>query len=660
MKLTLYSLLAIMAVTSVPAEIVWLDELNLSNATQGWGKPQRNKSAGGKPLTIGGKPLMRGFGTHAEGILRVNLGGQAKSFSASVGVDDEVKNKPAASVEFFITGDGKELWHSGVMRAGDAAKDCTVDISGVKQLTLKAGDAGDGIDSDHADWGNAKFEMTMGKPAALSNQDPLPEIAPYILTPAAPATPRINGANIFGVRPGSPFLFKIPATGDRPIEFSAKNLPRGLELDPKTGIITGALKTKGEFIVTLVAKNSLGTAEKSFRIVAGEQIALTPAMGWNSWNLYGGRINQEIVLQNARAMADSGLINHGWSYINIDDTWQGERGGLFHGLQGNKKFPDLKALGDQIHALGLKFGIYSTPWVTSYANFPGGSSENPEGTWKKSEAKRIMNKKILPSAIAPYHFSTNDANQWAAWGVDYLKYDWNPIEAPETQEMADALRRSGRDIIFSLSNNLDPTNAPTVTPLANSWRTTGDISANWKSVRSIGFSQDKWQKYASPGHWNDPDMLEIGVKRKDQPGLTPDEEYAHMSLWCLLSAPLLLGCDMSKADNFTLSLLSNDEVLALDQDALSKQATCVINHGDVRIYEKDLEDGGRAIGFFNLGSVPMELRFNEFAKLGLTGKQHVRDLWRQKDLADVETANGVLPFTIPAHGVVLYKFTAAK
>ena len=487
-------------------------------------------------------------------------------------------------------------------------------------------------------------------------------VAPYILTPATPAQPRINGANVFGVRLGSPFLFTIPATGERPMRFSAKNLPQGLKLDAETGHITGSLKSKGEFTVTLSAKNALGTAEKKFRIVCGEPIALTPPMGWNSWNLYAGRINQDIVLQNARAMADSGLINHGWSYINIDDTWQGQRGGRFHGLQGNKKFPDLKALGEQIHALGLKFGIYSTPWVTSYAGFPGGSAENPEGTWSKPiiERKGHLNNKTLPWAIGSYHFCTNDANQWAAWGVDYLKYDWNPIEAPETQEMADALRYSNRDIIFSLSNNLNPTNAPAVTPLANSWRTTGDISANWQSVRNLGFSQDRWQKYASPGHWNDPDMLEIGVKRQDQPGLTPDEEYAHMSLWCLLSAPLLLGCDMSKANNFTLSLLSNDEVLALDQDALGKQATCVINHGDVRIYEKDLEDGGHAIGFFNLGSAPVELQFNEFAKLGLTGKQHVRDLWRQKDLADVEAANGVLPLTISIHGVLLYKLTAAK
>ena len=174
------------------------------------------------------------------------------------------------------------------------------------------------------------------------------------------------------------------------------------------------LPTKGECQAVLHAKNALGTSEKPFKIVVGETIALTPAMGWNSWNHYAGRITQEIVLQNAKAMVDSGLINHGWSYINIDDTWQGPRGEPFHGLQGNAKFPDIKAMCDQIHALGLKMGIYSTPWVTSYAGYPGGSSENPEGTWTKPSGKTVKNKNILPCAIAQYHFTTNDADQWAA------------------------------------------------------------------------------------------------------------------------------------------------------------------------------------------------------------------------------------------------------
>jgi alpha-galactosidase len=434
------------------------------------------------------------------------------------------------------------------------------------------------------------------------------------------------------VRPGHPFLYHLPTTGDRPMQFSADKLPKGLTLDARTGNITGVLDKTGSYNVTFHANNSLGSSEKHFKIVVGETISLTPAMGWNSWNHYAGRITQDIVLQNAKAMADSGLIDHGWSYVNIDDTWQGKRGGDFHGLQGNEKFPDIKGLCDQIHAMGLKFGIYSTPWETSYATFPGGSSENAEGLWTKPAEKTVKNKKILPCAIAPYHFYTNDANQWGQWGVDYLKYDWNPIEAPETKEMGDALRNSGRDIIFSLSNNLHPTNAPSVTPLANSWRTTGDIKANWASMSSKGFGQDKWRQYSGPGHWNDPDMLEIATAEKNQPGLTHDEEYTHMSLWCLVNSPLLLACDMSVLDDFTKNLLMNDEVISVSQDSLGDQAVEIARDGDARVYAKKLADGTKAVGLFNTGTNGTITVTVKWSDLKVSGNENVRDLWRQKDL----------------------------
>ena len=478
--------------------------------------------------------------------------------------------------------------------------------------------------------------------------------AAEIRTPAAPPTPRINGPEIFGVRPGHPFLYHIPATGLRPLQFSADHLPAGLTLDPRTGNISGSLEKKGEYQIVFHARNNLGTSDKKFKIVVGENISLTPAMGWNSWNHYAGRITQEIVLQNAQAMADSGLIDHGWTYVNIDDTWQGQRGGEFHGLQGNKKFPDLKALCDQIHALGLKFGIYSTPWVTSYATFPGGSSENPQGLWAKPTGKTVKNKKVLPYDIAPYHFYTNDANQWGAWGVDYLKYDWNPIEAPETKEMGDALRHSGRDIVFSLSNNLNPSNAPSVTPLANSWRTTGDIRANWKSMSERGFGQDQWRKYSSPGHWNDPDMLEIATKEKNQPGLTPDEEYTHMTLWCLVCSPLLLANDMSDMDAFTKNLLENDEVIAVSQDSLGDQATEIARDGDARVYARKLADGSEAVGLFNTGTNGTITVTVKFADLKLKRSQKVRDLWRQKDLGQFKDR---FSLTVASHSGELIKLT---
>ncbi len=656
------------------AETVWLDTLDIGTATQGWGTPHKNQSVEGHPLTIGGQAYEHGFGTHAESILNVNLDGRAESFSAKVGVDDEVDKNPASSVEFSLIGDGKVLWSSGVMRANDAAKACEVKLSGVQKLMLKVGDAGDGNDWDHADWADAKFETAVATTFVVSGE-PTPEpVAPYILTPLAPATPRINGADIFGVRPGSPFLFTIPATGERPMKFSAKGLPKGLKLDARTGRITGSLKKTGDFVVTLRAKNSLGRTVKKFRILCGDQIALTPPMGWNSWNCFAGAVSEDRVKRAADAMVKSGLINHGWTYVNVDDFWQNSHEskdptlhGEFRDAKGfivpNARFPDMKGLVDYIHSLGLKAGLYSSP-----------------GPW------------TCGGCAASWQHEEQDAQTYARWGFDYLKYDWCSYSAiadgreaatKDVPTWADSkdkndvkvasypymvmgkfLRAQPRDILFSLCQYgmADVWNwGGSVN--GNCWRTTGDITDTWRSMSGIGFKQDKTAPHAKPGNWNDPDMLivgQVGWGDLHPTRLTVDEQYTHISLWCLLSAPLLIGCDMEKFDDFTLNLLSNDEVLAVDQDALGQEATCVATNGTVRIYAKALADGGRAVGFFNLDSTPANLSFNQFAAAGLSGKLHVRDLWRQQDLAGVNTDGGSLPLTLPAHGVMLYKFTAAK
>ena len=519
-------------------------------------------------------------------------------------------------------------------------------------------------------------------------------IAPYILTPAAPATPRINGANVFGVRPGSPFLFTIPATGDRPMKFSADNLPRGLKLDSKTGRITGQLKAKGEFVVTLHAKNSLGTADKKFRIVCGDQFALTPPMGWNSWNCFAHAVSAERVKVAADAMVKSGLINHGWTYINVDDFWQNHRGpkgapkwqaeqandttlhGEYRDAKGfivpNSRFPDMKGLADYIHSLGFKAGLYSSP-----------------GPW------------TCGGCVGSWEHEQQDAETYAKWGYDYLKYDWcsyddvamgklpNNKNIPRFNQwdrnatnyagaiwpfelMGNALRAQKRDIVFSLCQyGMGKVWLWGASVNGQCWRTTGDIVDCWAapdkktsdSVTSIGFHQDECAPYSKPGNWNDPDMLvvgQVGWGNLHPTRLTPDEQYSHISLWCLLAAPLLIGCDMEKLDAFTLNLLSNDEVLAVDQDELGKQATCVLKDGEVRVYQKELADGGRALGVFNLSTNAINWELKSLTQFGLTGPQRVRDLWRQKDMANLDAAKGTLPLTLPAHGVVLYKLTAAK
>ncbi len=493
-----------------------------------------------------------------------------------------------------------------------------------------------------------------------------------ILTPDSGPAPRINGAGIFGARPGSPFLYAIPATGNRPMQFAVDHLPAGLSLDAATGQITGAVKTAAEYKVTLHATNALGTTQKDFRIVIGDKIALTPPMGWNSWNCWGDSVSQDKMLRSAKALVEKGLNQHGWSYINIDDGWQGPRGGDFKGLQPNPKFPNMKELSDDIHGMGLKFGLYSTPWVRSYAGYPGSASNSADGTYEwivngehnknfkithNSYQKAPNGKEIQPGT--PVSFASQDASQWAAWGVDYLKYDWFPNDVASTETMAKALHDSGRDIVLSMSNSAPFQNASDWARLAQSWRTTGDITDTWASVTSIGFKQEKWAPFAGPGHWNDPDMLVVGHVGWGNPKpttLTHNEQYSHISLWCLLSAPLLLGCDLEKLDDFTVSLLSNDEVLAIDQDALGAEATPISQDATHAVYVKPLEDGSYAVGLFNLSNSPQKVAVT-WNDLKLDGAAQVRDLWRQQDI-------GVQPdgyaCVVNGHGVRLLRVTKSS
>lgn len=506
----------------------------------------------------------------------------------------------------------------------------------------------------------------------ISAQDSNTNAAPEIRTPPAAPLPHINGPDVFGVRPGNPFLCQVPATGDRPMTFSADHLPRGLKLDAETGLITGKLHKKwfglkNKFVVALHAKNDLGEDSKKFTIVVGETIALTPPLGWNSWNAYHETVTGEKVIHAARAMVASGMINYGWTYINIDDSWQGQRGGPFGGIQPNDKFPDMSGMCDEIHALGLKTGIYSTPWTTSYARFIGGSSDDPHGTWTHTHYQS-----------GNYSFADNDAKQWAAWGFDYLKYDWNPGSSKETSAqflndsttMHKALRKSGRDVVYSYSNDMPFNEIANQSDLFNCWRTTGDISDNWVSMAERAFyftpqhrtlagpPSDKWAPYARPGHWNDPDMMVLGVVnfggKQHHTGLTPDEQYLHMTAWCMASAPLLLGCDLDKLDAFTLNLIENPEVLAIDQDALGHQATLASNLSNTElVYVKNLEDASKAVALYNLASHPLKI-IAKWTDLGISGNHKVRDLWREKDLGQF---NGEFSKLVAPHSTELVKIS---
>jgi len=482
------------------------------------------------------------------------------------------------------------------------------------------------------------FTETASKKTLQANQD-----VPYILTPQPAETPKITGAKIYGARPGNEFLFRVTATGNKPITFAAKDLPQGLVLNANSGVISGSVKKAGEYKVLLTAKNDKGEATRELKIVIGDKIALTPPMGWNSWNCWGLSVDDQKVRQSVDYMISTGLADHGWTYINIDDGWEAPERAKDGSIVTNEKFPDMKALSDYLHSKGFKFGIYSSPGPLTCGGYLGS-----------------------------YQHELQDAKTWASWGIDYIKYDWcsyggiaKDNSLPELKKpylvMRDALEKCNRDIVFSLCQygmgNVwewgDEVGG-------NLWRTTGDITDTWASLSSIGFDQGKSSPFAKPGNWNDPDMMILGWvgwgPSLHATRLSINEQYTHVSLWCLLAAPLLLGNDLSRLDDFTIALLTNDEVLDIDQDPLGKAAVPVVNKDNIQIWVRDLEDGSKAVGLFNLSDDTQNVTLN-WSDIKVEGKQTVRDLWRQKDLGEFD---GKFETNVYSHGVVFLKVAAKK
>lgn len=524
-----------------PKRELWLDEVYKDSCfVQDWGIPQINQSVVWTPLTVNGVVYERGIGAHSISRMLYDLGGKAVSVSGLVGADDN--NLYAGKLQFKIIGDKKELWKSGVMQKGDPVKEFNVNLSGIDKVLLLVEECGDGIMYDHADWLNVKF-VTRGEITPIPAWPKPVAKEKYILTPEAPETPRINNPLVYGARPGNPFLMTIMASGNRPMTFEASGLPAGLKLDTSTGFITGKTELRGDFKVLLKAMNEKGVAEKEITLKIGDRIALTPPMGWNSWNCWGLSVDDEKVREAARMMNEK-LHAYGWTYVNIDDGWEAAERTKQGELLSNEKFPDFKGLADYIHSLGLKFGIYSSPGPTTCGDYLGS-----------------------------YQHEEIDARTWGRWGVDYLKYDhcgYHAVQKDSEEKtirepyivMRDALDKVDRDIVYCVGYG-----APNVWNWAREaggelWRTTRDITDEWNVVTAIGCFQDVCAQATAPGNYNDPDMLVVGKLGKawrekvHESALTPDEQYSHISLWCILSAPLLIGCDMSDIDDFTLSLLT--------------------------------------------------------------------------------------------------------
>jgi len=367
-----------------------------------------------------------------------------------------------------------------------------------------------------------------------------------------------------------------------------------------------------------------------------EGLAPTPPMGWNSWNTFGTKIDEKLIKEMAETLISSGMKEIGYNYIMIDDGWEA----MARDKDGNivcdpNRFPSgMKALGDYIHQKGFKFGIHNCAGTKTCAGYPGGRGHEFQ-----------------------------DARSYASWGVDYLKYDWcehGTANAEETYKtMRDGLHTAGRPIVFSICEWGNSKPWLWAKDVGHLWRTTGDIADCYdcQAVYAMGWkiildSQVGLEKYAGPDHWNDPDMLEVG-----NPGLSLIESRSQFSLWCVLAAPLVAGNDVRKMSNEIRDILTNKEVIAIDQDPLGKQGYQFMTQPGKQIWVKELSSGQWAVCFFNSGNEPFQMKVN-WSSLGvLKGTYQIRDLWQKKDLGTTEKdfAGDIAP-----HDVLLFKLTPVK
>lgn len=655
MKRLLFTTLALaFASTLAAVETVWLDTLDLQSLHQSWGHPQINRSMREKPLTIAGQVYERGLGTHATSTFRILLNRGTERFTASVGLDDAAGTD--GSVVFQVLADGKRVYSSGTMKRGQAAKLVDVDLRGVRTLQLLVTDAGDGITNDHGNWADARFTVSGAKPIAYV----VPPEAPYLLTPKAGPAPRINGPLLYGARPGHPFLYRIPTQGTRPMMFVAAGLPATLKLDPTTGIITGLTPPRGEYALTLTAKNGAGQATRPLKLVSGDTLSLTPQMGWNHWYAHYNRVTDVMMREAADILLRTGMAEVGYDYVNIDDCWMNAeadakrkpdplRIGPFRDAAGrlrpNQHFPDMKGLADYIHARGLKAGLYTSPGPKTCAGFAGA-----------------------------YQHEADDARLFAEWGFDFLKYDWctygtlvtKPTPLDEMQKpyrlMGDLLLQQPRDMVFNLCQyGMGDVWQWGAEIGGQSWRTAGDLGFELDRIFEVALKNIEHRDWQKPGAWNDPDYLQIGyvgnARGEGLPepcNLTPTEQYSFMSLWSLMSSPLFFSGDLAKLDDFTLNVLCNPDVIAVNQDPLGQCARVVKLDDEVFLLVKDLADGTKAVGLCNAREAPVTVTA-KWTDVGVSGKQAVRDLWRQKELGTFATE---FKSEVRRRGVVMIKVGA--
>ena len=642
-----------------------VSEFDLSAASAGLGKKVEARG--------------KGFVTHPESAVAFRMNGKVTAFDASVRIAPEAPAAKTSNRQIKavcrVWADDKIVWKSGVFTEASAPVKVHVDLSGAESVVLETTSTAPWVahEATIVEWNDALFSYDRGAEIE-SVTDPAATRQLGILTPKAGEAPVFNGAEVWGVRPGHPVIFRLPVSGMRPMRFSAKGLPEGVTLDADRGILGGvAPAKKGDYPIEVVARNDRGRAKRTIVLKVGDVICLTPPMGWNSWNIWGTEFTGEHAKAAAQALDASGLADYGFAYINLDDWWEmnnskqnvkrpdlrGPARDKAGRILSNPSFPDMKGLTDYIHSFGFKAGLYSSPGPETC----GGC----EGSWQHE---------------------LQDAERWAEWGFDYVKYDWcsyGEIYKRETGHttwdahkntyhdsfarpyrlMGDCLRRQNRDIVYSFCQyGLGEVQKWGREAGANCWRSWQDLKDTWPwlEVALEGYVPGvAFHEYVGPGFWADPDMMIVGQQRSfgttHPTYVTPNEQYTHVSLWCMIGSPLLIGTDLTKLDDFTRNLLMNHDVIAISQDTLGKVARRAVHDDLHSVWVRPLANGDSAVAVVN--RYPLARSFTvDLKALGLADDYEVRDCWRRTDEG---SACGELEIKdLPPHATRLLRLARVK
>lgn len=468
--------------------------------------------------------------------------------------------------------------------------------------------------------------------------------------------PRINLAARIGATVGKPMMIRIAATGARPMSFEVLGLPKGLEL--RGCVISGTVEKLGEYELTVRAVNGEGKCETRITLEIGERcLLLTPLMGFTSWNAFGHYVTQEKMEHTAELIVKLGLAEYGYCYVNTDSGWQGEYGGKHDAIMPNASFPDMKGMCDRIHSLGLHAGIYANPMLHAYG-YPQDFKPMPPGCTQGEPDPRWNDEK---GGIGLIRKERNNALQWAEWGFDYLKYDWNPSDPYNAEMMRRELIATDRDFGFCISLKALPEYHSYWSKYCTSYRCNPDSIRTWSSLMGIYNSYFTYMDYVCRGHFFDLDMLDTGrcemfdiYNFEDLPdyGFTEDEQLIAYTIRAFFSSPIQLSCNLDFITEFELSMYCNDEIIAINQDCgfHTARPCMMIERGEskIHVFKKKLADDSVAYAVFNLGTTI------ENVTVFLDDLSDIRDVWAKRDLDPASS----ISLKMPMHTVRVFKTTA--